>query len=74
MNASDKNNSGIIGSQLVGRRIVAVDLRPFNDGRGGTTTAPLLKLDDGTSIWFSVHETETDSYGIVMHSMNGYQA
>lgn len=51
--------------QLVGRRIVAVDFRPFPTGRGrGRTTNPSITLDDGSILTFDVEETEDLDYGV----------
>jgi hypothetical protein len=49
---------------LIGRKIVAVNLRSFPDGKGGTATDPLLTLDNGRRIWFVVDETEVGEYGV----------
>ena len=54
-------------SDLVGRRIIAVDARPFSDGRGGTVYDPELTLDDGSRVSFGVLETEGDQYGIALY-------
>jgi len=53
-----------IQKRLIGRRIVAVDLYPFADGRGGTATQPVLHLDNGRRVWFTVQETEVGEYGV----------
>jgi hypothetical protein len=50
--------------RAVGRRITRVDLNPFDDGRGGQATAPVLHLDDGTRLRFDVQETESLAYGV----------
>lgn len=50
--------------QIVGRRIVAVDWRPFDDGHGGMTYDPVFELDNGTALVFTVQETECGEYGI----------
>lgn len=56
--------------RLVGRTIVAVDLRPFDAGSDesprGTTFAPVLTLDDGTRVRFVVDETEGSEYGVTV--------
>lgn len=49
---------------LIGRRIVAVHLRPFSDGRGGTAYDPVLVLDDGSRVSFDAQPTEDGDYGI----------
>lgn len=51
---------------LVGRRIVAVEWNRFPRGRGrtGRTADPVLLLDNGARISFSVSETEDAGYGI----------
>jgi len=53
---------------LVGRRIVGVELRPFDSGHKGSrrwTFAPVFILDDGSRVAFSVDETDHGSeYGI----------
>lgn len=57
---------------LVGRKIVAVDWRRFDTGRGrGTSmreysTDPRITLDDGSVIYFNVDETETSEYGLTV--------
>lgn len=48
---------------LLGRTIVAVDLRPFDSGRGYVTYDPHITLDDGSEISLVVDETE-DEYGV----------
>lgn len=52
---------------LVGRTIVAVDLRPFESGRHRrlhVTTDPVFTLDDGSRLRFFVCETEGTEYGV----------
>lgn len=55
---------------LVGRKIVAVDLRPFRDeGVDGKlikiTYDPILTLDNGARVFFNVDEIDCgDGYGI----------
>lgn len=51
---------------IVGRKIVAVDWRPFETGRTERekTTDPVLVLDNGTRLTFVVMETEVGEYGI----------
>lgn len=51
---------------LIGRRIVDVDLNPFEDGRGDRTADPTLILDNGARVFFLVDETEGDGYGVRM--------
>lgn len=43
---------------LVGRTIVAVDLRPYPDGRGGRAYNPVLTLDNGATVTFEVQDTD----------------
>ena len=50
---------------LVGRKIVAFDARPFDDGRGGTAHDPCITLDNGAVLVFSVQELEhAAGYGV----------
>jgi hypothetical protein len=55
---------------LVGRTIIAVDLQPFDDCNDAgkkirTCYAPVLTLDNGARVRFSVDETNNgDVYGI----------
>lgn len=49
---------------LVGRTIVAVDLQRFSDGKGGWAFDPVLTLDNGRRLGFSVQETDTGEYGV----------
>lgn len=53
---------------LIGRRIVAVDMRPFKTGPRGherTCHDPCVTLDDGSVLTFAVEETEEGaSYGV----------
>lgn len=49
---------------LAGRTIVAVDLRPFPDGRGSKAYRPVLTLDNGATLSFTVQETESQEYGV----------
>ncbi len=51
---------------LIGRTIIAVQMRPFRDGRGGTAHAPLVTLDDGRKVWFVTEETEIGEYGTLI--------
>lgn len=55
-----------LAGQLIGRKILLVDLRAFDDGRGGRAFAPEITLDDGSTLSFVVQETETGEYGIEM--------
>jgi hypothetical protein len=43
---------------LVGRTIVEVRPQPFDNGIGGWAYAPVLILDDGSRVIFSVQETQ----------------
>ncbi len=43
---------------LVGRTIVAVDLRPYSDGRGGKAYRPVFTLDNGATVTFEVQEVD----------------
>lgn len=54
---------------LVGRTIVAADLRPFSDGRGGKAYRPVLTLDNGATVEFTVQETDAhgDLDGLPFH-------
>lgn len=49
---------------LIGKRIQDIDLRPFDDGRGGSAYDPVIILGDGTRIVFHVQETEVGQYGV----------
>lgn len=49
--------------QLVGRRIVGFDPRPFPDDRGGVAHNPVIRLDDGSQLAFIIEETEHGEYG-----------
>jgi hypothetical protein len=53
---------------LLGRRIVAVNWRSFKRAfeptRLGKATDPLLTLDNGRTIWFTVDETDVGEYGV----------
>lgn len=53
-------------SHLIGRRIVAIEPRPFSNGSGpsGETTDPVITLDDGQRIHFWVEETEGGRLGV----------
>lgn len=51
---------------LIGKRIVAVDLRSFSDGRGGVTYDPHLTLDDGSEVHAVVDETDVGEYGLTL--------
>jgi len=51
---------------LVGRKIVAVEMKPFDTGHVGMgamaiSNDPVLVLDDGSRISFRVDETESGS-------------
>jgi hypothetical protein len=50
--------------RLVGRTIRAVDFGAFDNGRGGTTTTPVITLDNGDRLSFTVRETESLAYGV----------
>lgn len=43
---------------LVGRTIVAVDLRSYADGRGGKAYCPIFTLDNGATVTFTVQEVD----------------
>jgi len=49
---------------LIGRKIVAFDLRPFDDGRNGTAHSPIFTLDNGATITFTTEETDIGDYGV----------
>jgi hypothetical protein len=55
---------GVRKSELIGRKIVDVDWRPFDDGMGGKATNPILILDNGRHIYFLTQETEIGEYGV----------
>lgn len=59
-----KNKS--IGRLIVGKRIEAIILNPFKNGRGGHAFHPVLVLEDGSSLAFRVQETDThtNEYGV----------
>ncbi len=48
---------------LIGRRIIGVEWRPFPDGKGRTATNPALILDNGRRVYFTTQETEIGEYG-----------
>ena len=50
---------------LIGKTIVMVALRPYDDGRGGIAFNPLISFTDGTALTFQAQETETDS-GVIL--------
>ena len=52
--------------KIVGQRIVEVNLRPFDDGRGGVATDPEIILENGVRLHFTVQETEVGDYGILL--------
>ena len=50
--------------QIVGRRIIGFDPKPFSDGRGfATCHDPEIVLDDGSVLVFVTEETGKGSYG-----------
>ena len=49
---------------LIGRKIVDFDARPYPDGRGGTNHDPRIVLDDGSVLIFNAQEQEGDGYGV----------
>ena len=49
---------------IAGRRILRIDLNPFDDGRGGTAYAPVIWLDNGAKLIFDVAETDVGVYGV----------
>ena len=53
-----------IKAALRGRTITDIRVERFRDGRGGWAESPILLLDTGARIYFSVQETETPEYGI----------
>ena len=58
--------------RLIGRTIKRVALNPFLTCNAGNprerTTDPVLVLDDGSALAFSVTETETGEYGVeILH-------
>lgn len=63
---------------LVGRTIVRVNLHPFDPNRDGSKaikqhcTNPIVVFDDGSSLEFSVQETEFGEYGVTLiHKRRG---
>jgi hypothetical protein len=53
---------------LRGKTISNVEMRPFEDGRGGKAHAPVIRFTDGTCITFTAEETEAESgVGITYH-------
>ncbi len=57
--------------ELVGRRIVAFDARPFPDDKGGTAHDSIITLDDGSTLEFKVEETDHGSdYGVSVKRYN----
>ena len=48
---------------VVGKRIVAVETNPFDDGRGGIAHDPVIKLEGGACLSFVTVETEVGEYG-----------
>lgn len=53
---------------LLGRRIVAVNFRPFKARPGERSMAhdPIITLDNGRKLFFIVEETEVGEYGICL--------
>lgn len=51
---------------LIGRKIVGVDFRPFDDGKGGTAHNPTLMLDNGRRVYFTTEETDMGEYGTLI--------
>lgn len=49
---------------VIGRRIVDVQMRPFNDGKGGVAHDPVFVLDNGARVRFLTQETEVGEYGV----------
>lgn len=60
----DQAECAEIRQALLGRRIVRVGLRSFSDGRGSLAHNPVLYLDNGSCVTFSVEETEHGYYGV----------
>lgn len=54
--------------QLVGRRIVDFDPQPFYAGKARDFMAhdPVITLDDGSKLTFTVEETDAGEYGIAI--------
>ena len=52
---------------LAGKTIARVSVDRFEDGRGGIATDPIIVLDDGSILYFTVSETEVGEYGITLH-------
>lgn len=49
---------------IVGKKVSGIVLNKFSNGRGGHTTHPRFYFEDGSSIGFTVEETESSEYGI----------
>lgn len=49
---------------VIGRRIVKVEMNRFANGKGGWAFDPVFELDDGTRLAFTVDETESLAYGV----------
>jgi hypothetical protein len=71
-----------LSKRLVGRTIVAFELRPFQATDEAVTkrvewaTDPRIRLDDGTVVQFVTQETEIGEYGVrvVVSAKNASQA
>lgn len=53
-----------LNSVIAGTKIQKIELNEFDDGRGDTAYNPVIHLEDGTSILFTVTETEIGEYGV----------
>ncbi len=57
------SNPEALCSLLPGKVVARFELRPFDDGRGGTAYDPLLVFMDGSSLAFTTSETDVGEYG-----------
>lgn len=55
--------SGFDPRWIRGKTVANVEMRAFDDGRGGRAHAPVVFFTDGSMIWFTTEETDVGSYG-----------
>src|SRR4051794_24584151 len=56
----------LLNRVLKGQKIKAVFLNSFDDGHGRNAYAPIIALESGQSIYFSVRPTDSKERGVVL--------
>ena len=52
---------------IIGHKIKAIDLRPFDNGEGKLAYDPIITLDNGLTLHFVTQETQVGEYGVSIY-------